>query len=216
MQSAEATQNNSQHTPLTVVDMHGGINNDKTVWFNSEKALARGVSQDIVSQAIHLADTQNQLINSLQNTRSSTFVSNFNVSEFAQYFVNEDNTNTAKQVSCQWNANVTSYVNHYNTYSTTLSEAQDFLEGIEYHQIPFYALHPNAWTDAGIAERDFAKRTSAFGCESGVFRAEAFISNSYDTYRYSSPEPNPEYLDSNYDWPVWYWPAHVLNGHATH
>ncbi len=72
-----------------------------------------------------------------------------------------------------------------------------------YHQVPFYA--------SGNYGDDYAKNTSAFGCNNGELRTQGLVTSA-NYYNHQSPEPNPEIL--SYTAPVWWWDGYVLVWHV--
>ena len=67
-----------------------------------------------------------------------------------------------------------------------------------YRQVPFYA--------SGHSDGDYAKNTSAFGCNNGEPRTQGQVISA-NCHGHQSPEPNPEILP--YPAPVWRWDGYV-------
>ena len=84
--------------------------------------------------------------------------------------------------------------------------AERHLTSNGYHRVPQYA--------SANYGNDFAKTTSAYGCNNGEMRSQAIVFQSGIYWRHStqSPEPNPEIL--SYDWPVYWWGAYVAWWHV--
>ncbi len=82
-------------------------------------------------------------------------------------------------------------------YRDTKDEIKEYLLSQGFHVVPRYATY--SYGD------DFAKVVSAYGCDWGPFRYEAWPvqSGAKWTYQYQTPEPNPEILA--YRWPAWWW-----------
>lgn len=93
-------------------------------------------------------------------------------------------------------------------YRDTRDDIEDYLLDNGFHLVPSYASY-----DYGD---DFAKVVSAYGCGGGPFRHQAWPSPSGSvwTYRYQTPEPNPEVL--SYWWPAYWWGPYVYWWHAEH
>lgn len=84
----------------------------------------------------------------------------------------------------------------------TSSGAANHLLSDGYHLVPFYAtLHHGD---------DYAKNTSAFGCNNGELRTQGLVKTT-NSYNHQSPEPNPEIL--SYSAPVWWWDGYVIAWH---
>lgn len=185
------------------------INKDKTISFDRINAETNDIPRHVIEQAKVIIDEQNRLIRGEISTVRSLDV----------YFEDIREGRTSDKITkhgCNWAAQTQPPPRlSYLTYQNTLSSSQAWLTALGYHNVAPYALHPNAWDNPAIAERDFQKSVSAHGCQPGVFRAEAYLYQD-NVYGHSSPEPNPEYLDTSYTWPVWYWPGYVVSWHATH
>jgi len=202
---AESTNNISiAEETLYGISAYIIIHEDKTISLDIGRALQDGVSEEIIRHGIKIMEEQNALVRG--EIIETTVLSN--------YFKDPVFKNQLSSQTCNWDGAETPYVAIFDTYSTTLSSAQDFLSGIGYHNVAWYALHPNAWGNPAVAERDFQQSVTAFGCENGVFRVETYIGDDFTEYRLSVPEPNPEYLDNSWEWPVWYWPIYVVDWHA--
>lgn len=182
------------------------VNDDKTVTFDRDQAREDGLSKKVIKSGTSIVEEQNALITG-KITDTVILKNYFSSSEFAAEL---------RVASCNWSGAGDPTQNLYSTYSTTLVGAQSFLSGIGYHNVAWYALHPGAWGNQELADRDHQTSISAFGCESGVFRTEALIVPGYTVYNHSTPEPNPEYLDNSWEWPVWYWPVYVADWHNNH
>ncbi len=181
-------------------------NDDDTISFDSKQALNDGVSEKIVEEGIHLTKEQNRLVRGEITS----------IPEYDAYFSyrNIQQKLSLSQVDgCNWGGQKsTPDRQYYQTYQSTLDAGKAWMILIGYHNIAEYALHYSATEE--IAARNFQKSVTAHGCELGVFRAEVLLFTDGKTYRYSSPEPNPEYKDKSYEWPVVYWPAFILWWHA--
>ena len=90
-------------------------------------------------------------------------------------------------------------------YRYTKDEIEDYILSQGFHLVPKYASY--SYGD------DYAKVVSANGCDGGPFRHQAWPSQSGSdwTYRYQTPEPNPEIL--SYTWPVYWWGSYVTWWH---
>jgi len=177
------------------------INDDKTITFDTQQAQDEGLSKKVIKSGSILVEEQNAFVTGeATETRLGNY---FNSSEFAGEI----------RVSCDWGGAGAPTANLYSTFETTLAGAQSFLSGLGYHNVAWYALHPGAWGNQELADRDHQKSIAAFGCDNGVFRTEALVSPDYTAYAHSTPEPNPEYLDNSWEWPVWYWPAYTAWWH---
>ena len=93
-------------------------------------------------------------------------------------------------------------------YRNTKDKIKNYLLSHGFHVVPGYATY--SYGD------DFAKVVSAYGCDWGPFRHEAWpvqIGSRW-TYKYQTPEPNPEIL--SYTWPAWWWGAYVNWWHRSY
>jgi len=192
-------------------------NEDRTISFDAKSAKKDGVSKDVTKTAFKIVELQNKMVNGekVEATMLDNYFEDVTAGEMSAVQNNSSGA-VATSSTCDWYAQGTPIRNTYNTYSTTLSGAQSFLEGMGYHNVEWYALHPNAWANPAIAERDFQQSTTTHGCENGVFRTEVYILSSNTEYGHSTPEPNPEYLDNNWEWPVWYWPVYTVWWHSAY
>lgn len=197
---------------LQMVTPYITVNEDKTVSLDIKSAVKNKVPKLVILKAIEIIKQQNELVKGERTDiqdMPTEFTSTPGMSVQAEGI-------SMQALGCNWAAQ-TEAPNRYSfsTYQSTLAASKAWLTGIGYHNVAGYALHPNAWDNPAIAERDFQLSVSAHGCEPGVFRAEAYLYQD-NVYGYSSPEPNPEYLDTSYTWPVWYWPGYVVSWHSTH
>lgn len=95
-------------------------------------------------------------------------------------------------------------------YRSTLQGIIDYLTSNGFHATAGYACGGDPFEPC---EYDYTKVVSAYGCPGGPFRTQAIIyqSGSDWTYRYQTPEPNPEIF--SYWWPAWWWGAYVVWWH---
>ncbi len=93
-------------------------------------------------------------------------------------------------------------------YRDTRDDIVDYLLDNGLHIVPRYASY-----DYGD---DYAKVVSAYGCGGGPFRHQAWPSPSGSvwTYRYQTPEPNPEIF--SYWWPAYWWGPYVQWWHRNY
>ena len=114
------------------------------------------------------------------------------------------------EAECKWNAQKKSPPKvTYWTGKKSVNDAKSYLEKIGYDQV---TVRHSTQSDDDF-NRNYQKSIEAHGCESGVFRTEAYIQGNGESYRTQTPEPNPEVLDGSYSWPVAYWPAYVAWWH---
>ncbi len=209
MQSAEAALSDDPKRVAVVlakITPYITINDDKTISFDKKDAREDGLDRKTIRQGNKIVKEQNALV------KGEIIESKI----LGSYFKSKTFTEMGTTQSCNWNGAGDPTQNFYSTGETTLAGAQDHLSGMNYHKIAWYALHPGAWGNQELADRDHQKSVWAHGCESGVFRTEALILPDYTQYLESTPEPNPEYLDNSWSWPVWYWPVYVADWHDNH
>ena len=182
------------------------INEDKTISFDKKSAKQAGMDRVSIKLAKTIVKEQNKLVKGeiKESAVLSTIVSATD---------HQQSATRSWGSSCDWGGqDSTPPLSVYPTYQSSVNNAKLYLVAIGYHQVADYARHSGQSDDDW--NRNYQKSVAAHGCESGVFRAEAYIQGSSgDSYRYYSPEPNPEYKDPSYDWPVFYWPAYVANWH---
>ena len=95
------------------------------------------------------------------------------------------------------------WIYRHGGYSTKAEVGDHLINGHGYHETAYYASY-----SYGV---DYTKVVSAYGCNWGPFRSQAFVSRDSNgvTWGYStqSPEPNPEIL--GYIWPAPWWGPYV-------
>jgi len=210
-QEAPDSVNDHIHSTVKQITPYVTVNSDTgNAVLDIESATRDGVPIDKVILSQVIINLQNEYVNGERDDVPL-------MEDYVTAVIEGEYPQVKKSVRCNWNGQIESpdRVN-LPTNATTLSDAQDNLEDVGFHQVAFYALHPNAWFNGDLRDRNYQKSVEAHGCESGVFRGEAVIWNNSIRFTYSEPEPNPEYLDSSYIWPVWYWPTYLAEWHRTH
>ncbi len=185
------------------------LNEDGTVRLDMKSAISEGLDKQLIVDGKKIIDEQNSLVRG--EISKSTILDKY----FEAIPDRELNFSTTNE-SCEWVTGAPLQIPNILTGETTLDGAQEYLELFGFHQVAWYALHPAAQDDPTIAERDHQRSIEVYGCESGVFRDEGFIGVDYTTFVWSTPEPNPEYLDGSWEWPVWYWPLYTVYWHGTY
>ncbi len=171
---------------LNELDKYMKVDKNHNVHFNYQAAIRDGVPPVKVYFGLHAAAAINKMVRELRDNGK----------------ISDD---TSKEIDsphpCPPRGNS-------GVYRNTKDEIKNYLLSHGFHVVPGYATY--SYGD------DFAKVVSAYGCDWGPFRHEAWPvqSGSRWTYKYQTPEPNPEIL--SYTWPAWWWGAYVNWWHRSY
>lgn len=190
------------------LDPYMTVTDEKKILFDIKSANENGLDEKIIKIGKEYAKLQNDMIDSLKSGDTTNLIlDEKQVTKFEKFFKKikngDDTLFTQSTISAVYAANCNVWGPHAQPdavhETSTFTPITTYLIYKGYHQVQIpYSGDPSI---------DYAKKTTAYGCENGVFREQAIIRSSvtYDTY---NPEPNSEVFD--YIWPSWWWGPYVL------
>jgi len=194
------------------LDPYMTVTDEKKILFDIKSAKENGLDKKIIKIGKEYTKLQNDMIDSLKSEdKTNLTLDEKQVKKFEKFFKKIKNGDDALFTQSTIPTIYTASCNVWGPHAqpnavdetATFTPIATYLIYNGYHQVQVpYSANPSI---------DYAKKTTAYGCENGVFREQALIRSSvtYDTY---NPEPNSEVFD--YVWPSWWWGPYVLAWHG--
>ncbi|MEP0824649.1 MAG: hypothetical protein HRF40_04120 [Nitrososphaera sp.] len=208
---------------LTELEPFMTVNEDKSVTFDSKAARKEGITAEDIRVGQEFVDMQNEMMQVVKKEgMDSPNIDRAKVKKFERFFLAVANGNRSSAESGEATAQASGDVcggsqsnphpcplwQESRVYRSSEQAITEYLWAQGFHRTLQYASYGNPY--------DFTEGCDAYGCSSPIFRTQAIIyqSGSQWTYRYQTPEPNPEIYD--YVWPVYWWGSYVQWWHENY